>query len=82
LIFDPTVDGKKTNLEPNADLIKTSAVNFYEGVTQKEVEEYYEKIMDKNDPAPVSYGLNSRMEKKGGKIVEMPWKVGVCTHRL
>jgi dipeptidyl-peptidase-3 len=76
LLFDPNVDGKKTNLEPNVDLIKTSAGNFYRDVTQKEVEEYYEKKMDKNDQEPISYGLNSQLVKKNGKITEQTWKVG------
>jgi dipeptidyl-peptidase-3 len=76
LLFDPNIDGKRTNLEPNVDLIQTSAGNFYRDVTQKEVEEYYEKKMDGDDQEPISYGLNSQLVKKNGKIIERTWKVG------
>ncbi|MDR3608975.1 MAG: dihydrofolate reductase [Ignavibacteriaceae bacterium] len=76
LIFDPAIDGKKTNLNSNEDLIKTSAGNFYEGVSQKEVEDYHKSIMDKDDPTPISYGLNSKLIKENGKIIEKKWKVG------
>jgi len=76
LIFDPIVDSKRTNLEQNADIIKTSAVNFYKGVSQKEVEDYYNKKIDKNDQEPISNGLNSQLIKKNGKITERTWKVG------
>jgi len=76
LIFDPNVDGKKTNLDSKEDLIKTSSVSYYNGVTQKEVEDFYEQMRDKNDPTPVSYGLNSKLEKVDGKLIEKQWKVG------
>jgi dipeptidyl-peptidase-3 len=70
ILFDPTVDAKKISLDSTKDLIVHSAVNFYEGVTQKEVEEYYKSIRDKDDPTPIWYGLNSRVVKKNGKVVE------------
>ncbi|WP_400190196.1 dihydrofolate reductase [Hymenobacter sp. B81] len=77
IIFDPTLDAKRVNQEAGQDLVKTSANNFYQNLTQKEVEDYYAKKIDKKDPTPVSYGLNSRLVKdKSGKIVEQPWKVG------
>lgn len=77
IIFDPNVDGKKVNLEPGADLVKTSAVNFYgDNLTQKEVEAFYSKMVDKNNPTPVWYGLNSKVVKENGTIVEKIWKVG------
>jgi dipeptidyl-peptidase-3 len=76
LIFDPAIDGKKTNLAPNEDLIKTSAGNFYEGVSQKEVEDYYHNITDNNDHSPISYGLNSKLTKENGKVIEKTWKMG------
>ncbi|HSP88534.1 MAG TPA: hypothetical protein VLN45_10405 [Ignavibacteriaceae bacterium] len=76
VIFDPDIDGKKVNLDSNADLIKTSAVNFYEGVTQKEVEDFYSKMEDKNDTTPIWYGLNSKVVKENGVIKERVWKVG------
>jgi dipeptidyl-peptidase-3 len=76
IIFDPKVDAKKVCQDPSVDLVANSAVNFYEGVTQKEVEEYYARLVDKNDPTPISYGLNSRVVKKDGKIVEEVYRVG------
>ncbi|MDI6697603.1 MAG: dihydrofolate reductase [Candidatus Saccharicenans sp.] len=76
IIFDPTVAPKKVSQDPSGDLVANSAVNFYEGLTQKEVEEYYARIIDKNDPTPISYGLNSRLVKRDGKIVEEVYRVG------
>jgi dipeptidyl-peptidase-3 len=74
VIFDPDVDGKKVNLDPNADLIKTSAVNFYEeGLTQKEVEDFYSKMEKKNDPQPIWYGLNTKVVKENSTIKEKTW---------
>ncbi|MCS7073606.1 MAG: dipeptidyl peptidase 3, partial [Bacteroidia bacterium] len=76
LMFDPNIAPLKVNQNPNADMVKTSAVHFYEGVSQKEVEAFYDKLIDKKDPHPISYGLNSTLIKKDGKLVEIPWKVG------
>ncbi len=74
LIFNPDIAAQRVCLDPNSDVIKSSATNFYEGLTQKEVEEYYKKIIDRNDPTPVSYGLNSKLIKENGKIKEKIWK--------
>lgn len=77
LIFDPNQDVKKVNLDPKQDLLLTSASNFYaDDVTQKDVEAYYGKIIDPNDPKPVSHGLNSRMIKTDKGLVEVVYKVG------
>ncbi|MGV3585629.1 MAG: dipeptidyl-peptidase 3 family protein [Adhaeribacter sp.] len=76
IMFDPNIAAKRVNLAEGEDLIKTSANNFYEGLTQKEVEAYLAKQIDKNDPRPVSHGLNSKLVKENGKIVEKVWKVG------
>lgn len=70
VVFDPAMDAKKVSQDSTRDLVTHSAVNFYEGVTQAEVENYYEGIMDKADPTPVSYGLNSRVVKKNGRVLE------------
>jgi dipeptidyl-peptidase-3 len=70
VIFDPAVDAKKVSQESTKDLITNSAVNFYQDVTQPEVEKYYKNITDEDDPTPISYGLNSRVVKKDGKVVE------------
>ncbi len=77
VIFDKEIDGKKVNLNPEADLIKTSAVNFYEtGLTQKEVEDFYSKMDKKDGPQPIWYGLNSKVVKENGVLKEKVWKVG------
>lgn len=70
IIFDPSVDAKKVSQDSTKDLVTHSAVNFYEGVTQKEVEAYYQSIADEDDPTPIWYGLNSRVVKKNGKVAE------------
>ena len=70
VIFDPAVDAKKVSQEATKDLVTNSAVNFYQGVTQAEVEKYYKNITDEDDTTPISYGLNSRVVKKDGKVVE------------
>ena len=63
IIFNPNILPKRVNKADNEDLIKTSACNYYENVSQKEVEEYYSTLSDKNDPEPISYGLNSTLIK-------------------
>ncbi len=75
VIFDPAIDNKKVNLDPNADLLLTSATNFYApDVSQKEVEAYYAARVDVNDPKPISHGLNSRMIKTATGLVEVVYK--------
>ncbi len=76
IMFDPEVDSKRVNLDPEVDLVARSANNYYEGVTQKEVEAYYARVADKSDKTPISYGLNSKMVRENGKVVEKVWKVG------
>ncbi|RYD68797.1 MAG: dihydrofolate reductase, partial [Sphingobacteriales bacterium] len=76
VMFDKNVDAKLVNLAQGTDNIKTSANNFYEGVTQKEVEDFYASKMKKGETEPVMYGLNSMLVKENGKIVEKTWKVG------
>lgn len=76
LIFDEKKDAKKIEQDTKKDIVAASATNFYEGVTQKMVEKYYNSITDRNDPQPVSYGLNSKVVAEKGKVVEKVWKVG------
>jgi dipeptidyl-peptidase-3 len=76
IIFDPKVDAKIVDLATGIDNVKASANNFYEGVTQAEVEAYYNARMDKNDEQPISWGLNSKMVKENGVVTEKVWKVG------
>jgi dipeptidyl-peptidase-3 len=70
ILFDPAVAAKKVSQDSATDLVANSAVNFYDGVTQPEVEAFYRGIIDEKDLRPISYGLNSRLIKKGGKVVE------------
>jgi len=76
VIFDPKVMPKRVNQADGEDLVLTSACNYYEGVTQKEAEAFYDKMKDPKDPTPVSYGLNSRLVKENGKVQEKVWKIG------
>jgi len=77
VIFDPAVYPKRTNQAAGVDLIKTSANNYYgDGVTQAEVEAFYGKMKDPNDKEPISYGLNSKLVKEKGVLVEKTYKVG------
>ncbi len=76
ILFDPTISAKRVNQADGEDLILTSANNYYEGVTQKETEEFYASKIDKNDPTPVSHGLNSRLVKKDGRLEEEVYKIG------
>lgn len=76
VMFDAKVMAKKVN-QTGGDLIVTSANNYYgEGVTQKEVQAFYGAMKDTTDQTPISYGLNSRLVKENGKLVEKTWKVG------
>lgn len=76
LIFDGNIAAKKVSLDSKTDLIKSSAVNFYENVTQKEAEQFYAAQVDKSSNQNPMYGLNSKLVKEDGKLVEKVWKVG------
>lgn len=76
VIFDPAFMAKKVNQAEGEDLIATSATNLYDGVTQKEVEDYYAALKDTTDLTPISYGLNTRVTKVDGRVVEQPYKIG------
>ena len=76
VIFDPKVMPKRVNQADGEDLILTSACNYYDGVTQAEAEAFYAAMKDPKDETPISYGLNSRLVKENGKLVEKVWKVG------
>lgn len=76
VVFDPSFMAKKVNQAEGADLILTSATNLYEGVTQKEVEDYYAAIKDTTDLTPISYGLNARVAKVDGKVTEQTYHLG------
>ena len=63
-IFDPALYKTRLNQTAGEDLIATSSNNYYEGVTQAEVEKFYADMVDHNDPEPISYGLNSKLVKE------------------
>jgi dipeptidyl-peptidase-3 len=75
ILFDPAVAPKKVSQDSTKDLVANSAVNFYKGVTQAEVEAYYKGIVDPKDETPVSYGLNTRVVKANGRVVEQVAKI-------
>ncbi|WP_295728705.1 dihydrofolate reductase [uncultured Muribaculum sp.] len=77
LIFNPDFMAKRVNQAEGQDLIMTSAVNMYEeGLTQKEIEDYFNAIKDTTSLTPVSYGLNTKKVKVNGKVTELPYKLG------
>jgi dipeptidyl-peptidase-3 len=77
VIFQPDRYPKKVNQDTSQDVIATSANNYYgENVTQKDVEAFYGAMKDPADPTPVPYGLNSRLIKKDGQLIEQVYKVG------
>ncbi|HJV78059.1 MAG TPA: hypothetical protein VJ602_06710 [Paludibacter sp.] len=77
VIFDPLIYPKRTNQAAGVDLIKTSANNYYgDGITQAEVETFYGKMKDPNDKEPIPYGLNSKLVKENGVLVEKTYRVG------
>ncbi|MDR1518331.1 MAG: dipeptidyl peptidase 3, partial [Dysgonamonadaceae bacterium] len=76
VIFDGKVMPKRLNQAAGQDLVKTSSVNFYEGVSQKEVEDFYNGMKNPNDSTPVSFGLNSKVVMKNGAIAEEVYKLG------
>lgn len=76
VIMDPKVDAKRVNLDAGTDLIAGSANNYYFGVTQKEAEAFYSKLVNPKDSTPPSWGLNSQLAKVNGTLQERVWKVG------
>jgi len=76
IIFNPDIAPKRVSLDSTGDIVLNSACNYYEGVTQKEAEAFYENMKDEGNPRPVSYGLNSRLVKVDSEIKEEVCKVG------
>ncbi len=77
--FDPALYPQRRCTTGEGDIVAQSGVNYYEGVTREEVEAYYASIEVKDDPTPIAYGLNTKLVKEDGKIVEKPWKKdGLC----
>lgn len=77
VIFDPSVDAKLVNRAAGVDPVAASAVNFYSpGITEAQVEAFYEGRPAPDDPRPVLVGLNSRLVERDGELVEQVWRVG------
>lgn len=76
VMFDPALLAKRVNQTAGADLIATSACNYYEGVTQKEVEAFYACKKDSKTTQPLMYGMNSKVVKNGNKVEEQVYKIG------
>lgn len=76
VIFDPTLMPKRTNKDAGVDVIQASAVNFYEGLSSQEVDDFYHAMQKNGGPTPPSFGLNSKLVKANGKIFEQVWKSG------
>ncbi|MBR6346047.1 MAG: dihydrofolate reductase [Bacteroidales bacterium] len=77
VIYSPDIWPQRRSTSKDGDIVALSAVNFYEGVSREEVEDYYRKAADLSDPHPVSYGLNTKVVKgSDGRIREEAWKIG------
>jgi dipeptidyl-peptidase-3 len=76
VIFDNSLYARKVEKKEGLDIVASSATNFYEGVTQKEVEEYYSSKTDARETHPVSHGLNSKVIKVNGMVTEEVYKSG------
>lgn len=76
VLFDPAVDAKLVSKSADSDVLTSSAVNFYSGLTQREVEAFYAESAVPGDATPVSLGLNSRLVKVDGVPVEQVQRVG------
>lgn len=76
VIFDPEMAAKKVSLDTISDIVKSSAVNFYEGVSEEEVAAFYNAQVNKKSDKNPMYGLNTKLMKENGKLVEKKWMVG------
>jgi dipeptidyl-peptidase III len=76
IMFDPSVDPKAVVFSPGVDVVKASSNNFYENVTQKEAETFYSAKTASGVPDQPSWGLNSKLVKENGNLVEKTWKMG------
>lgn len=73
VIFNPEVMPKRVNQKDGEDLVQTSACNFYENVSQAEVERFYARMKEEGNEQAPSYGLNSKLTKRNGELVELKW---------
>lgn len=75
IIFDPNIAPKRVNQQAGIDMVAQSACNYYEGVTQAEAEKFYANMANPSDSTPISYGLNSKLVKENGNVVEKIWYI-------
>ncbi len=76
ILFDPEVDSRRVNKDAGADPVADSANNYYEGLSRLDVELFYQAMIPEGDEQPISYGLNSKLIREGGRIYERTWKLG------
>ena len=77
VIYNPDIWPQRRSTDTAGDIVKNSAVNYYEGVSREEVEAYYAAQVNPKDPEPISYGLNTKVVKGADGVVrELPWKIG------
>lgn len=76
VMFDPAVMAKRASKDESSDVVTASAVNFYEGVTADEVDQFYQDMIKKGGSKAPMFGLNSKLVKENGQLKEIPWKSG------
>jgi dipeptidyl-peptidase III len=76
VMFDPAVMAKRASKDESSDVVTASAVNFYEGVTADEVDQFYQEMIKKGGSKAPMFGLNSKLVKENGQLKEIPWKSG------
>jgi dipeptidyl-peptidase III len=76
ILFDTTLYANKVNTARDCDIVASSAVNFYHGVSREDVINYYASFVDPSDHSPISRGLNSRVVKENNSIIEIPYRSG------
>ena len=76
IIFDKTYIPKRVDQSQGTDMLTASGMNYYEGVTQAEAEAFYADMANPADTEPISYGLNSKLVKKDGRLEEKVWRIG------
>lgn len=74
--YDPAIYPQRRSTAGDGDIVALSGINFYDGVTRAEVDALYAAQADPTDPEPVSYGLNTKVVKENGVVMEKPWKIG------
>ena len=76
VIYSPDICPRRRSDSTEGDIVALSSVNFYEGVSRSEVEDYYASVEDPDESRPVAYGLNTKIVKENGKVIEKTWRSG------